>query len=259
MHCTHCGTGAAEGTKYCPGCGERLGPESKNPAGPDRQGPQSAMLILGTVLLGISLSAGAFLLYLVLTGSPSEVRDASARPSEVASKHNLEQKVADPDPQALLTAAPVLPGASRLARSVSTTAGGETPTPVAGVAHLAPEPLRLLPTPQPRAARSTWSVSQDVDRPVAVRVGGDVRMPVKIRNVDPAYPSIARAARVGGSVVLDAVITDEGRVTGVRVVNSAPLLDEAAMVAVWQWQYEPALLNGVAVPVSATINVTFIR
>ena len=160
MHCTHCGTGAAEGTKYCPGCGERLGPESKNPAGPDRQGPQSAMLILGTLLLGISLSAGAFLLYLVLTGSPSEVRDASARPSEVASKHNLEQKVADPDPQALLTAAPVLPGASRLARSVSTTAGGETPTPVAGVAHLAPEPLRLLPTPQPRAARSTWSVSQ---------------------------------------------------------------------------------------------------
>ena len=73
----------------------------------------------------------------------------------------------------------------------------------------------------------------------------------------PVYPPHARSARVEGSVILEAVIGPTGRVTDVKVLRSAPLLDEAAMEAVLQWEYTPTLLNGVPVPVVMTVTVNF--
>ena len=94
--------------------------------------------------------------------------------------------------------------------------------------------------------------------PIApVRVGGSIREPVKVRHVPPAYPEIARAARVQGTVVLECLLTPEGRVEGVRVVSGHPLLSPAATAAVSQWLYRPTLLNGVPVPVLMSVTVTF--
>jgi protein TonB len=94
--------------------------------------------------------------------------------------------------------------------------------------------------------------------PIApVRVGGSIREPSKVRHVPPAYPEIARAARVQGTVVLECLLTPEGRVEGVRVVSGHPLLSPAAAAAVGQWLYRPTLLNGVPVPVVMTVTVTF--
>ena len=45
--------------------------------------------------------------------------------------------------------------------------------------------------------------------------------------------------------------------TDVNVLRSVPLLDEAAIAAVRQWQYTPTLLNGVPVPVIMTVTVNF--
>ena len=73
----------------------------------------------------------------------------------------------------------------------------------------------------------------------------------------PVYPPHARSARVEGSVILEAVIGPTGRVTDAKVLRSAPLLDEAAMEAVLQWEYTPTLLNGVPVPVIMTVTVNF--
>ena len=53
---------------------------------------------------------------------------------------------------------------------------------------------------------------------------------VKTKNVDPRYPEVARAARVAGIVILEAVIGPDGRVTEVKVLRSVPLLDAAAVV-----------------------------
>ena len=36
-----------------------------------------------------------------------------------------------------------------------------------------------------------------------------------------------------------------------------PAFDQAALDAVRQWEYEPTLLNGVAVPVIMTVTVNF--
>jgi protein TonB len=48
-------------------------------------------------------------------------------------------------------------------------------------------------------------------------------------------------------------------VTDTKVVRSIPLLDQAALDAVRQWEYTPTLLNGVPVPVVTTITVNFTR
>ena len=45
--------------------------------------------------------------------------------------------------------------------------------------------------------------------------------------------------------------------TDVSVLRSVPLLDDAAIAAVLQWQYTPTLLNGVPVPVIMTVTVNF--
>lgn len=95
-------------------------------------------------------------------------------------------------------------------------------------------------------------------RPQApVRVGGAIRQPVRVRDVSPVYPQIAQAARVQGLVIIEATIGTDGQVVNGRVLRSVPLLDQAALDAVRQWQYTPTLLNGVPVPVVMTVTVSF--
>jgi TonB family protein len=93
--------------------------------------------------------------------------------------------------------------------------------------------------------------------PAAVRVGGDIKEPRKLKDVRPVYPDVARQARVQGIVILECVIGADGTVTEVKVVRGVPLLDEAAKEAVRQWVYEPTLLNGVPVPVIMTVTASF--
>ena len=93
----------------------------------------------------------------------------------------------------------------------------------------------------------------------AIRVGGQIRPPIKIKEVAPVYPAIAQSARVQGDVVIEMTIDDEGKVADARVVKSVPLLDQAALDAVKQWEYQPSLLNGVPTPVITTVTVKFTR
>jgi len=90
-----------------------------------------------------------------------------------------------------------------------------------------------------------------------IRPGGDIRPPLKVRNVVPPYPEVARAAHVQGDVVLDCTISNEGRVVNVKVLSGPILLQAAAVDAVRQWLYRPTLLNGVPVPVVMTVTVRF--
>ena len=90
-----------------------------------------------------------------------------------------------------------------------------------------------------------------------VRVGGNIKAPTKLSNVAPAYPPMAKQARVEGTVILEATISPQGRVTDVKVLRGIPLLDNAALDAVKQWHYSPTLLNGTPVPVIMTVTVNF--
>ncbi len=91
----------------------------------------------------------------------------------------------------------------------------------------------------------------------AVRVGGQIKEPKKLKNVAPVYPDIAKQARVQGVVILESTISPQGKVTEVKVLRGIPLLDQAAIDAVKQWVYTPTLLNGVPVPVIMTVTVNF--
>jgi periplasmic protein TonB len=90
-----------------------------------------------------------------------------------------------------------------------------------------------------------------------VRVGGNIKAPNKVRHVNPVYPPIAQSARVQGIVIVEATIGPDGRVKDAKVLRSIPLLDQAALDAVKQWQFTPTLLNGVPVPVIMTVTVNF--
>jgi protein TonB len=90
-----------------------------------------------------------------------------------------------------------------------------------------------------------------------VRVGGNIRPPQKTKDVRPSYPAIAQSARVQGIVIIEATIGPNGKVTDAKVLRSIPLLDQAALDAVKQWEFTPTLLNGVPVPVIMTVTVQF--
>jgi protein TonB len=91
----------------------------------------------------------------------------------------------------------------------------------------------------------------------AVRVGGQIKEPKKLKDVKPTYPDIAKQARVQGVVILECTISPQGKVSDVKVLRGIPLLDQAAVDAVKQWVYTPTLLNGVPVPVIMTVTVNF--
>lgn len=98
---------------------------------------------------------------------------------------------------------------------------------------------------------------QVVDQLIPVRLGGEIKPPKKLYDVKPVYPPIARASRVQGVVIVEAVLDATGRVAAVRVLRSIPLLDEAALDAVKQWQFEPALVDGQPRAVLMTTTVNF--
>ena len=112
----------------------------------------------------------------------------------------------------------------------------------------------VLPTPPVMTA---FVAAPPPPPPAPVRVGGNIRPPTKTKDVKPTYPAIAQSARVQGVVIIEATIGPNGAVQEAKVLRSIPLLDQAALDAVRQWQFTPTLLNGVPVPVIMTVTVNF--
>jgi TonB family protein len=96
-------------------------------------------------------------------------------------------------------------------------------------------------------------------KPTPIRVGGNIKAPTKVVNVNPVFPASMRTAGRGGVVPLDALIGADGSVVFVRVVsaNVHPDFAEAATEAVRQWKFTPTLLNGQPVEVLMTVTINF--
>jgi periplasmic protein TonB len=78
-----------------------------------------------------------------------------------------------------------------------------------------------------------------------------------VHKVLPAYPPLARSARIQGTVVLQAVISKQGTIENLRVVAGHPMLVPAAIEAVRQWRYRAYVLNNEPVEVETQITVNF--
>jgi protein TonB len=75
--------------------------------------------------------------------------------------------------------------------------------------------------------------------------------------VRPTYPQLARALQARGTVIIDITIGTDGKVRDTRIVHSVPELDQAALDAVRQWEYEPTRVNGSLVALIITVVVNF--
>jgi TonB family protein len=88
-------------------------------------------------------------------------------------------------------------------------------------------------------------------------VGGDVETAKLISSVPPVYPAMARAQHISGGVTIDALIDANGRVSTMKIVSGPTLLRQAAVDALKQWKYQPATLDGKAVPLHLMVTIQF--
>ena len=214
----------------------------------------------GTVPISIALHLVALLLFLIipLTANMILPDPASHLPDY------MRVAPMPPPPVARATPAPA---------PTSNTPRNPEPAPTTAPSSINPEPtppgITVDPGIPPGAGVSDGIGLVTVGPPVLVqppdppRPNGPVRVadlpvsPVKIADARPIYPDIARAAHVEGTVIMEAVLDTTGRVTQLRVLKSAPMLDQAALDAVRQWRYTPSLYAGHPVSVLMTITVRF--
>jgi periplasmic protein TonB len=96
-----------------------------------------------------------------------------------------------------------------------------------------------------------------VATPQKLRVSSGVVEGLKIHDVTPTYPQMARIAHIQGDVILQATLSKNGTIENLRGVSGHPILIQAALDAVRQWKYKPYILNGEPVEVETTIKVQF--
>ena len=90
-----------------------------------------------------------------------------------------------------------------------------------------------------------------------LRVGGNVQAANLVKKITPAYPALAKSARIQGTVRFTAIIGKDGTIQNLQLVSGHPMLVQSATEAVKQWVYKPTLLNGEPVEVITQIDVNF--
>ena len=93
--------------------------------------------------------------------------------------------------------------------------------------------------------------------PTKITLSSGVAAGMLLKKALPVYPTIAKAARVSGTVVLQATISRTGSIENLHAVTGPVMLQQAALDAVKSWQYRPYLLDGKPVEVDTTVNVVF--
>jgi periplasmic protein TonB len=113
--------------------------------------------------------------------------------------------------------------------------------------------LRDPPKPPdvPKPQRKT------MDNPKPLPVSSTVLQGKAIERVVPVYPELPKRIGLKGDVSVEVIISPEGRVESVRVVNGHPMLVNSALEAARRWRFEPTLLNGVPVRVTGVITFVF--
>jgi TonB family protein len=90
-----------------------------------------------------------------------------------------------------------------------------------------------------------------------VRVDPEQQQKRLVHSTMPDYPEAAREAGIEGDVALRVWIGKDGAVSGMDALSGDPVLVRAAMRAVEQWRYQPALLAGRPVSIVTTVMLAF--
>ncbi len=93
--------------------------------------------------------------------------------------------------------------------------------------------------------------------PKKVKVSEGVSAGMLLAPIRPAYPAIAKAAGVQGTVVIEATISKTGMIENLHVVSGPEMLRGAAIEAIQSARYRPYRLNGEPTEVQTTITLHF--
>ena len=171
-------------------------------------------------------------------------------PAAPASPRPAQKPVPAAPPDIAPPAQPPTPAQKPTVAPPSATAIPASPPEIEAPARPPQTPAPPLPPPPPPEDRAAFEKG-------AVRLEAS-KAPRLLRRVEPRYPEVADHARVQGTVALDVRTDIFGRVKGLRVVRSIPLLDQAAYDAVRQWIYEPVLVEGKPAEAVFSVAVTFV-
>jgi protein TonB len=132
--------------------------------------------------------------------------------------------------------------------------------PKSADAEVTPPPAMPAPSDDKALSGIVAVTPAAVAKPVAaatLKVSQGVSQGLLVKRVQPVYPSQALQMRIEGTVLLDANIAKDGRISNVKVVKGEGVLSRAAVDAVKQWRYNPYLLNGEPVEIQTQISITF--
>ena len=141
-----------------------------------------------------------------------------------------------------------LPDAPAIARPNATAAGS-----LPGIVTSQPS-LPALPKSPASAANTTTPGNSAA----GAESGGQLKPAEVITRVNPEYSKLARQAGASGVVELEATIGVDGKVKNPHVLKGNAMLQRAAMDAILQWRYKPAMLNGKAVESPVEIKLNFV-
>jgi protein TonB len=117
------------------------------------------------------------------------------------------------------------------------------------VVYATPTPVDVDEPPPPPKPKPT---------PTNTIVSGGVLNGKAISKPQPVYPPIARDARASGTVTVQVLVDEEGRVISASAVSGHPLLQQAAVAAARAARFSPTLLSGRPVKVSGLLTYNFV-
>jgi len=229
------------------------------------------------MLLGAAAVAAALLvaagLWVFRSTSKEVPPPAVSVPAPVAAALPPAAAAAAPVPAAVKAEAPAKPAVaqqeqtkpSKPAESVAVEPKHQPATPVFEIAAAQPKPKQELEpemaAPKLSLASSDAAVSSISKLPVALpaRPKSELVPATLISRTAPVYPPIARQMGTYGAVLMSVTISPQGSVTAVRVISGATQLRQAAISAVRQWRYKPAMLNGQPAESTAEVQINFTR
>ena len=123
-------------------------------------------------------------------------------------------------------------------------------------------PVGLGPCNPRDGAAATTEFAQPSGGPSRPVFGAPVIEPSRAEEllthrVEATYPQMARIAHIQGNVILQVLINKQGHVANIKPVSGHPILIQAALDAVKQWEYQPFLLNGEPAEVETAVVVKF--
>jgi protein TonB len=158
-------------------------------------------------------------------------------------------------------------GAPQLDVRTTPPATQSTPPPTETTASAEPPPVETETTQPPLGPMPQYKVPEGYPPPpsapmneagvfAAVPSGGT--QPEEVDRVVPRYPTAARAAGIGGRVVIRGIVRRDGTIDNVEIIKDLPFgLGEAAREAVQHWRFRPATFRGEPIDVYYTVTVNF--